>query len=175
MGPLVDRQAVEKMQEALEDLKEQGGKVIFGGEVLGGGLFDTRDLCEALHLRGRPRHPVVRRETFAPILYLIPYDASKRRSALIMASLRGSPSAIFTNDLRESEIFLSHAGERLRHCQREHRDFGGGDRRGLRGRKGHRRRKRSRLGRLEELHAPPDQHHQLVGRPAAGPRDSVRN
>ena len=52
MGPLVDRQAVEKMQVALGLIKEQGGRIVCGGEVLSGGLFDagtyvTPCICEA--------------------------------------------------------------------------------------------------------------------------------
>ena len=74
---------------------------------------------------------------------------------------QGLSSAIFTSDLLEAEQFLSAAGSRLRHRQRQHRHQRRGDRRRVRRREGDRRRPRVRLRRLEGLHAPPDQHDQL--------------
>lgn len=110
MGPLIDRQAVDGMQAALRELKEQGGRVIAGGEVLSGGPFEcgtyvTPCLCEA-----QAGTPVVQRETFAPILYLIRYETMEEAVRIQNAVPQGLASSIFTNDLREAELFLSHAG-----------------------------------------------------------------
>ncbi|UCG14507.1 MAG: aldehyde dehydrogenase family protein [Deltaproteobacteria bacterium] len=110
MGPLIDRQAVERMQVALESLKKQGGRIIYGGEVLSGGLYDagtyvTPCICEA-----RNNYPLVQEETFAPILYMIPYQTLEEAIQYHNGVPQGLSSAIFTNDLLESEVFLSHMG-----------------------------------------------------------------
>lgn len=110
MGPLIDRAAVKKMQEALEALKKQGGRVIYGGEVLSGGIYEAGtyvvpSICEA-----KSSYPVVREETFAPILYMIPYETLDEAIFYHNDVPQGLSSAIFTNDLLESEQFLSYAG-----------------------------------------------------------------
>jgi aldehyde dehydrogenase (NAD+) len=110
MGPLIDREAVGSMQAALQELKQQGGRVLYGGDVLSGGLFDagtyvTPCLCEA-----RADLPIVEEETFAPILYLIQYETIDDAIRYHNGVPQGLASAIFTNDLREAERFLSHTG-----------------------------------------------------------------
>jgi aldehyde dehydrogenase (NAD+) len=110
MGPLIDREAVISMQAALQELKKQGGHVLYGGDVLSGGLFDagtyvTPCLCEAT-----ADLPVIQEETFAPILYLIRYETIDEAIRYHNGVPQGLSSAIFTNDVREAEEFLSHRG-----------------------------------------------------------------
>ncbi len=110
MGPLISRDAAGAMQEALEALGSQGGRVLYGGEVLAGGIYDsgayvTPCICEA-----RNHYPIVKEETFAPVLYLIPYDGIEEAVACNNDVPQGLTSSIFTNDLREAEFFLSHMG-----------------------------------------------------------------
>ena len=110
MGPLIDGQAVEDMQKGLEELKSQGGRILYGGEILSGGIYDagtyvTPCICEA-----RNHYPIVQEETFAPILYMIPYETLEEAIQYQNNVPQGLSSAIFTNDLHESEIFLSHMG-----------------------------------------------------------------
>ena len=57
-----------------------------------------------------PRFKIVARETFAPILYLVPYRKMEEAMAWHNAVPQGLSSAIFTNDLREAEFFLSNCG-----------------------------------------------------------------
>jgi aldehyde dehydrogenase (NAD+) len=98
------------MQAALQELKKQGGRMLYGGDVLSGGPYDagtyvTPCLCEA-----RADLPVVQEETFAPILYLIRYETIEEAIRYHNSVPQGLSSAIFTNDLREAEDFLSHGG-----------------------------------------------------------------
>lgn len=110
MGPLIDRRAVEKMIRALETLRSQGGKVLYGGEILRGGIFDTRTYVTPCIAEAPHDAPVVQEETFAPILYMIPYESLEEAVRYHNAVPQGLSSAIFTNDLRESELFLSQKG-----------------------------------------------------------------
>ncbi len=110
MGPLIDRRAVETMQKALREIKKQGGKILYGGEVLQGepytsGTYVTPCLVEADH-----DMDLVFEETFAPILYLIRCGDMEEAIAIHNAVPQGLSSAIFSNDLRETETFLSHVG-----------------------------------------------------------------
>jgi len=110
MGPLIDREAVKAMQNGLNTLKSQGGKIIYGGDVLSGGIFDagtyvTPCICEAA-----PDLPILREETFAPILYLIQYETLEEAIQYQNDVPQGLSSAIFTKNLRDAERFLSCAG-----------------------------------------------------------------
>ena len=106
MGPLIDRQAVDGMVNALKALKEQGGEVVYGGGILEGpGSFVTPCLA-----RARNECPIVQEETFAPILYLIEYENLDDAIAMHNGVPQGLSSAIFTGSLQTSEAFLSARG-----------------------------------------------------------------
>jgi aldehyde dehydrogenase (NAD+) len=107
MGPLVDRRAVDTMMAAIETVKTQGGRVVFGGAQLpaAGGCYVTPCIVEV-----GTNLPIVREETFAPILYVMPYDTLDEAMALQNAVPQGLSSAIFTDDGNEAERFLSVTG-----------------------------------------------------------------
>ncbi len=111
VGPLIDKNAVEDFKKALVRVVEEGGKIIFGGEVLQGeqyksGLYVMPALVEAENY-----YSIVQEETFAPILYLIKYKGDVRNAIELQNSVvQGLSSSIFTNNLREAEIFLSAEG-----------------------------------------------------------------
>ena len=107
MGPLVDAGAIETMQAAIETVKAQGGKVLYGGEKLPhpGGCYITPCLVEVAG-----NLPIVKEETFAPVLYVMTYKTIEEAIALQNGVTQGLSSAIITNDQRESELFLSAAG-----------------------------------------------------------------
>jgi aldehyde dehydrogenase (NAD+) len=110
VGPLIDEGAVKEMMAALSELKKSGGRILTGGTRLTGpdypgGLYVTPCIAEA-----RNELPVVQRETFAPILYLITYRNLDEAIAIHNGVPQGLSSAIFTTDLREAECFLSARG-----------------------------------------------------------------
>jgi aldehyde dehydrogenase (NAD+) len=110
VGPLVDLEAVENMQRALQVLKQQGGRVLHGGQVLSGGIYDTGTYVAPCICEAKAAMPIVSEETFAPILYLIQYKDIEEAIRYHNQVPQGLSSAIFTNDLREAELFLSSQG-----------------------------------------------------------------
>ncbi len=110
MGPLIDRQAGRNMQAALQKLREQGGRILYGGQVLSGGIFDAGTYVSPCIAEAGPNLPIVHAETFAPILYVTQYNDIDEALRYQNSVPQGLSSAIFTRDLRESELFLSHRG-----------------------------------------------------------------
>jgi len=106
MGPLVNEAAVESMMKAIARAVEEGGKVLTGGKRKEGpGHF-----VEPTIIQAKPTFDIVREETFAPILYVFPFDDLDRAIAWHNGVDQGLSSAIFTGDLRHAETFLSHGG-----------------------------------------------------------------
>lgn len=111
VGPLIDKNAVNDFKNALKQVNEEGGKIIYGGEVLEGeeyksGLYVVPVIAEAEN-----HYKIVQEETFAPILYLIKYSGDvKNAIELQNGVVQGLSSAIFTNNLREAETYLSAEG-----------------------------------------------------------------
>jgi len=107
MGPLVDAAAVATFQAAIDTVKSQGGSILYGGERLPnlGECYVTPCLAEVTS-----ELPMIQEETFAPLLYLMKYRTLEEAIALQNGVPQGLSSAIITNDLIESEVFLSALG-----------------------------------------------------------------
>ena len=109
VGPLVDPAAFAAMQSALERARAEGGTVVGGErvEVVNGskGCYVRPALVRMPH-----QTPVVREETFAPILYVLAYDELLEAIALQNDVPQGLSSSIFTSDMQEAEFFLSAEG-----------------------------------------------------------------
>ncbi|CAN1570576.1 PutA NAD-dependent aldehyde dehydrogenases [Rhabdaerophilaceae bacterium] len=107
IGPLIDEAAFKGMEAALAEARALGAKVHGGGrvETTLGGIFARPALVEMNEQAG----PMLR-ETFAPILYLTPYDSIENAIRLNNAVGAGLSSSIFTRDIREAEAFMSVAG-----------------------------------------------------------------
>ncbi|HEX8047970.1 aldehyde dehydrogenase family protein [Rhizobium sp.] len=108
VGPLIDKQAFDRMQAALGEAKSAGGKVT-GGERVENGLADAFYVRPALVEMPAQTGPV-ENETFAPILYVMKYSDFDAVLALHNAVPQGLSSSIFTNDMREAEAFVSARG-----------------------------------------------------------------
>ena len=106
MGPLVDKDAVATMMKALEILPSQGGKVIAGGSRIDKpGFYVTPAI---VHVPGNT--PLVCEETFAPILYVMPYETLDDAIRLHNEVPQGLSSAIFTESVKNAERFVSSLG-----------------------------------------------------------------
>jgi len=106
---MIDEGAVEAMQKALKNLKDQGGEVLFGGERITGGVPGRNYVRPALCL-AKNEYPIVQEETFAPILYLIRYESFAEAIELHNGVPQGLSSSIFTLNMREAEQFISAVG-----------------------------------------------------------------
>jgi len=104
MGPLVNQRAVEDMMQGLETIRAQGGEVIYGGGRRGGCFV------EPTLVKAKPGMPILREEIFAPILYLVEFDALDDAIRWHNDVPQGLSSAMFTTNLISAERFLSHAG-----------------------------------------------------------------
>ncbi|MFN6051916.1 MAG: aldehyde dehydrogenase family protein, partial [Planctomycetia bacterium] len=106
MGPLISEQAVTNMLQAIDLAKSQGAKLLHGGKRLDrAGYF-----VEPAIFKADPSMDVVARETFAPILYVMPYENLRDAIRYQNAVSQGLSSAIFTEQLTEMEEFLSASG-----------------------------------------------------------------
>jgi aldehyde dehydrogenase (NAD+) len=109
VGPLIDGRAFTGMQEALGRVRSDAVWIHGGERVL------ERECPDAFYVRPAlaavtAQTEVVLEETFAPILYAMPYDTLDDAIAMHNAARHGLSSSIFTTDLREAELFLSAAG-----------------------------------------------------------------
>jgi aldehyde dehydrogenase (NAD+) len=104
MGPLIDADAVGKMQMALESARDQGGTILYGGRKRGETFVDPA----IVEVPGNV--PIVAEETFAPILYVMAYEDFEEALWLHNDVPQGLSSSLFSTDLREAETFLSHKG-----------------------------------------------------------------
>jgi aldehyde dehydrogenase (NAD+) len=109
VGPLIDRAAYDRMQSALARAREQGGR-IFGGQRVDIGMGDRAYYVMPALVEMPAQTPIVKEETFAPILYAMKYTSLDEAIALNNDVAYGLSSSIVTHDLREAERFMSAGG-----------------------------------------------------------------
>ena len=110
VGPLIDEASAKAFDHAVKSAVEQGGKVVVGGKrasVKGckGGAY-----VEPTIVRCNGTLPIVKEETFAPILYIVPVKSIDEAIAVNNDVPQGLSSSIFTMNVRDAERFLSAAG-----------------------------------------------------------------
>jgi aldehyde dehydrogenase (NAD+) len=110
VGPLIHGRAYAAMDAAIQQAGVQGGKL-----VAGGGRVLTDEAPDAYYARPAivridAQTDVVARETFAPLLYVLPYQDIESAIALNNAVPHGLSSSVFTNDQAEAELFVSDVG-----------------------------------------------------------------
>ena len=111
VGPLISRRAVDNYSSAIGRAESNGGRVLVGNAVLElpgleNGNYVAPTLIEGL----APDSEIVCEETFAPILYVLRYTDLEEAFAIHNCVPQGLSSAIFSNNLREVEGFLSVVG-----------------------------------------------------------------
>ncbi len=110
VGPLIDQQAARAMSRALEAAEHAGGEIVTGGAqvtegVPSGGIYMRPAIVRIDH-----DADIVAQETFAPILYVTTYSDLEEAMELNNSVPQGLSSAIFTENMREAERFMSAAG-----------------------------------------------------------------
>ncbi len=105
VGPLISEQSFENMKKKIDSCKSKNLDV-FGGDRLDvEGVYVTPALVEV-----NEHIEEMNDETFAPILYVMPFSDLKEAINLQNSVKQGLSSSIFTNDVRESELFLGPEG-----------------------------------------------------------------
>ncbi len=110
VGPLIDKNAVNDFTNAIAAARNEGGKVLYGGEVLSGDGYESGTYVVPCLMEAENHYHIVQEETFAPILYLTKYSSMEEAIAIQNDVPQGLSSSIFTRDLQEAEAFLSHEG-----------------------------------------------------------------
>jgi aldehyde dehydrogenase (NAD+) len=111
MGPLIDKVAVKIFQKAVKAIINQGGTLLFGGNVLKGPEYSSGCYVEPTLVAVESHFPIVHKETFAPILYLIRYKGGIESAIALNNEVnQGLSSAIFSTNHNQIETFLSARG-----------------------------------------------------------------
>ena len=105
VGPLISENSYEQMHSKLQSCKQKSLSVHGGERIDGDGVFVKPAIVET-----NDHIDEMNEETFAPILYVMKYTKLKDAIALQNSVKQGLSSCIFTNDFRESELFLSSEG-----------------------------------------------------------------
>lgn len=106
MGPLIDKNAVDNYVDTLKICQNLGAKLLTGGKVLSQpGYF-----VEPTILKVEPHWPILQQESFVPILYLMTFKTLSEAIQINNAVPQGLSSALFSNDYKNTEIFLSADG-----------------------------------------------------------------
>ncbi|RYF90664.1 MAG: aldehyde dehydrogenase family protein [Chitinophagaceae bacterium] len=110
VGPLIDKDAVSHYLSAIEKCNAEGGKFIVEGGVIKGKGYESGCYVKPCVAEAKNSFEIVQHETFAPILYIMKYKTMDEAIALQNGVPQGLSSSVITNNLREAEKFLSHAG-----------------------------------------------------------------
>lgn len=110
VGPLIDRQAVQSYQNALREVKKEGGNIVVKGGLLDGKGFESGCYVKPAIAEVKPSFKIVQQETFAPILYLMRYTTLSEAIEIHNGVKQGLSSSIMTTSMRDMENFLSHEG-----------------------------------------------------------------
>lgn len=107
IGPLIDAAAVAQYQATIQRAQELGAKVVYGGQRIDRpGLYV--EACLIMDVE--PEWDCVQHETFAPIVFVMPYDDLEQAIAIHNNVAQGLASGIHSSNLSNIELFLSAAG-----------------------------------------------------------------
>jgi aldehyde dehydrogenase (NAD+) len=106
MGPVVGERAVDQMMSALDIAREQGARIVTGGNRIDRPGFFVEPTIAVVPKEAS----ITQQETFAPILWVIEFDTLEEAIEIQNGVTQGLSSAIFTESLRNAERFLSDSG-----------------------------------------------------------------
>lgn len=109
LGPLIDQHSFETMEKTLTQARKEGG-IIFGGGRLLENSSPKAYYVRPAFVQMKEQTEIVATETFAPILYVLPYDDFEEALEIHNGVSQGLSSCIFTDQMREAELFLSPEG-----------------------------------------------------------------
>jgi aldehyde dehydrogenase (NAD+) len=111
MGPLIDKDSVNTYLSAIEKVKAEGGSVLVEGKTLTGEGYESGCYVSPTIAEVENHFAIVQHETFAPLLYIMKYSGDANNAiALQNGVAQGLSSSIFTDSVREAELFLSQKG-----------------------------------------------------------------
>lgn len=110
VGPLIDKAAVKDYLNAIEQAKSEGGKIIVEGGVVEGEGYESGCYVKPCIIEAENHFDIVQAETFAPVLYVMKYSTMEEAIDMQNGVPQGLSSSVFTTNMREAELFLSHAG-----------------------------------------------------------------
>jgi aldehyde dehydrogenase (NAD+) len=110
VGPLISRSAFDSMEAAIAQATGEGGKLVVGGGRVHDDLAPDAYYARPAIVRIDEQTEVVGRETFAPLLYVLPYDDFRAAIELNNAVPQGLSSSVFTSDVAEAELFCGAEG-----------------------------------------------------------------
>jgi len=110
IGPLIDEKSAKTFEQAIQKARDEGGKLVCGGEVLTGNEFIGKNYVVPAIIEAENHFEIVQEETFAPIVYLLKYKTIEEAVQLNNSVPQGLSSSIFTLNMREAEFFLSELG-----------------------------------------------------------------
>jgi aldehyde dehydrogenase (NAD+) len=108
VGPLIDSDALQAMQLALKEVQVEGGELLIGGEPKEVNGLENGVYVEPCIVAAESHYETVKRETFAPILYLMKYSGNIDTAIAMQNDVpQGLASSLFSTDLKETERYLS--------------------------------------------------------------------
>ncbi len=110
IGPLIDMHSVSAFKFAVDKVQEEGGKILFGGDVLTGQGFESGNYVVPCIAEAENHFEIVQEETFAPIVYLIKYKTFDEAVELNNNVPQGLSSSLFSLNMREVGQFLGEVG-----------------------------------------------------------------
>jgi aldehyde dehydrogenase (NAD+) len=110
VGPLIDHDAVRAFREAIHEVENAGGNIVYGGGVLRGEGYESGCYVTPCIAEAKNHFDIVQDETFGPIVYVLKYRSFDEAIAMQNDVRQGLSSAIFTDNMQEAEKFLSAAG-----------------------------------------------------------------
>ena len=110
VGPLIDEDSVSTYMNTVKKLDTLKAKAIIPGKQLDLGKGFSKCYVQPAIYEVTPDMEITKHEVFAPILYVMKYKTLEEAIAIQNDVPQGLSSAIFSDSIKETEYFLSHAG-----------------------------------------------------------------